>query len=59
MSIRAIARDLYRVKQELERLADALTQASPDRRPGIEERLRQAKSEYDYLQRALNGKIGR
>jgi hypothetical protein len=59
MSIKLLARDLYRYQKEVERLERELTASAPDMRPGIEERLRQARAERDCLRRALDGEIGR
>lgn len=59
MSIREIAKDLYRLKQEVERLENLLAEAPLDKRLGFETQLRKAKHEYDYLKRALDGRVGR
>lgn len=59
MSLRALAKDLYRVKQDVERLEGKLAAAPLDKRMAIEEQLRKVRSEYNYMQRALDGKVGR
>jgi hypothetical protein len=59
MSIKLLARDLYRYQKEVERLEQELTASTPERRPGIEDQLRQARAERDCLRRALDGEIGR
>ncbi len=55
MSIRLLAQDLYRVQQEVERLERELQEASADRKPGIEDRLRQARAERTRLRRTMEG----
>lgn len=55
MSIRLLARDLYRVQQEVERLERELQDAPLDRRPGIEDRLRRARAERTRLRRTMEG----
>ena len=40
MSIRLIAKDLYRLEQEVERLEEQLREASAEIRPAVEDRLR-------------------
>lgn len=59
MTIRMLAMDLYRAQQEVARLEEALEESGLEARTGIEEKLRKARSECQYLQRALDGKIGR
>ena len=59
MSIKALARDLYQLQQKVEQLEAELGRASLPEKAKIENQLRKAKSEKAYLQRALDGKIGR
>lgn len=59
MTIRMLAMDLYRAQQKVAQLEKALEESGMDARTGIEEQLRRARSEYKYLQQALDGKIGR
>lgn len=59
MSIKFLARDLYRYQQQVEALEAELAAADPQKRTRIEQLLRQAKSERDFLRRALDGHIGR
>ena len=59
MSIKFLARDLYRYQRQVEALEAELAAADPRKRAGIEQLLRQAKSERDFLKRALDGHIGR
>lgn len=55
MSIKLIARDLYRLKQEVERLERQVENASMAERPGLEDELRKARAEREHLQRMLDG----
>lgn len=55
MSIRLLAKDLYRLRQEVEKLESALEETPFDRREPIEERLRAARAERDRLRRFLDG----
>lgn len=55
MSIRLIAKDLYRLQQDVARLERELASAPADRRELVAERLRQARAERDRLRAALDG----
>ena len=55
MSIRLIARDLYRLQQEVENLERVLKEAPLDQRPDLEERLRKLRAERTRMQRMLEG----
>jgi hypothetical protein len=55
MSIRLIARDLYRLQQEVDRLEKEIASAAPDRIDGLKDKLRKASSERDRMRRALDG----
>jgi hypothetical protein len=59
MSIRLLAKDLYRYQKEVERLERELAIAPAAKQSAIADRLRQAKAERDLLRRALDGEIGR
>ena len=59
MSIKLLARDLYRLQQEVERLEEKLAAAPADKRAGIEEALRKARAEKQSVRRALDGQVGR
>jgi hypothetical protein len=59
MSIRLLARDLYRLQQEVTRLEKELAEAALEKHEDIQARLRKARSQKMYLQRALDGRIGR
>jgi len=55
MSLRLIARDLYRLLREEEKLETALMEAPVDERSGLGEQLRKVKAERTRLQRMLEG----
>jgi hypothetical protein len=58
MSIRLIARDLYRVLREIEDLEKQIAQAPPSKRPAMEQALRRRRAEQVQLRRALDGAKG-
>ncbi len=55
MSIYLLAKDLYRLQQEVEKLARELEDAPLDRREHLQERLRSVRAERDHLRRVLDG----
>ena len=55
MTIRLIAKDLYRLKQEVERLEREMEKAGREQKPAIEDRLRKARAEMLRMQRVLEG----
>ena len=55
MSIRMIARDLYQLEQEVEKLERELNRAPLEERPELKDRLRKVKADRDKLRRALEG----
>jgi len=59
MSIRMLAREIYRYQQQIEHFEKELAAVPPDARPEIEEKLRQARAEMNKLKRALDGRLGR
>lgn len=54
MSLRMIARDLYRLKKEVETLERLLLSADESKRPELERQLAQARTERDRLQAMLD-----
>jgi hypothetical protein len=56
MSIRLIARELYRLTQEVSRLENDLEAAAPPRREPIARALAQARADRDRLRQALDGR---
>jgi hypothetical protein len=55
MSVRMIARDLYRLQQEVERLESRLKDCPPARRDELEDQLRKSRAERDRVKRMLDG----
>jgi hypothetical protein len=55
MSIRLIARDLYRLIRKVSELEKQIDDAPMERQEAMADELRKAKVERDRLQRALNG----
>ncbi len=56
MSIRLIARDLYRLHQEVERLEKELKEAPPAARRGeLEDQLRKKRAERERMRKVLEG----
>lgn len=59
MSIKLLARDLYRLQKEVERLEEKLAAAPMKERVQLQEALRKVRAEKERLRRALDGQIGR
>jgi hypothetical protein len=55
MSIRLIAKDLYRLEKDVEQLEAALAQSPADKRPELEDKLRKARAERDRMRAMLEG----
>ena len=55
MSIRLIAKDLYRLHQEVETLEERLKSSSPEKRRELEELLRKTKADRDRMLQILEG----
>ena len=55
MSIRLIAKDLYRLIGEVEKIENELNTALPEKRLELRDQLRKLKAERDRLRRALEG----
>ena len=55
MSVRMIARDLYRLQQDVDRLESQLKACPPAKREELEDHLRKAKAERDRVKRMLEG----
>ena len=55
MSVRMIARDLYRLQQQVDRLESRLQACPPGKREELEEELRKAKAEREHVKRMLEG----
>lgn len=59
MSLRLIARDLYRLQQEVARLEQALAASPEDQRRDIQRKLDRARYERDQMRRMLDGRLDR
>lgn len=59
MTIRLLAQDLYRYQKMVERLEKDLAAAPIGNRTVIEEKLRKARAEKEFLRRALDGQLER
>lgn len=55
MSIRAIAKDLYRARQKVDAKQKELEAASVGEQPAVQIELREAEKELQMLQRMLDG----
>jgi hypothetical protein len=56
MSIRLLAKDLYRLHQEVERLETELALAPLGKQAAIQTKLRQTRAERDRLRATLDGR---
>ena len=59
MSIRGIARELYRLQKEVDALAHELQRASLEKQAELKNRLRKATAEKNRMQRILDGRLDR
>jgi hypothetical protein len=59
MTIRGIARDLYRLQQQVERLQKAFESASRVKQADIEHQFNKVKAERNRLRRILDGQLDR
>jgi len=55
MSIRLIARDLYRLEREVERLEELVKEGPREKRSALEEALRKATAERNRMRHILEG----
>jgi histidinol-phosphate/aromatic aminotransferase/cobyric acid decarboxylase-like protein len=55
MSIRLIARELYRLQTAVEKLEKEVAAAAPARKDALKETLRKLKAERNRMRRALDG----
>ncbi|HCC55537.1 MAG TPA: hypothetical protein DEQ20_11565 [Desulfobulbaceae bacterium] len=56
MSLRDLARELYRAQQQVERLEKLLLSASPEEELVLQGELQEAQAERQQLQKMLNGR---
>ena len=59
MPIRDIARELYRLQKEVEKLERELEITSPQAQENVRRRLRRAEAEKHRMRRILDGRIDR
>ena len=59
MSIKGIARDLYRLQQAVDALQKKLASAPLDKRADLERQLQKARAEHRQLRRILDGQLDR
>ena len=59
MSIRLIARDLYRLQQEVEKLEQQIKSTGVEKREVLKDRLRKLTAERNRMRKILNGEIDR
>ena len=55
MSIRMLAKDLYRLIGEVEKIKTELNSALPEKKGELQDQLRKLKAERNRLRRALEG----
>lgn len=55
MSIRLLAKDLYRLIGEVDKIKKELNSALPERKSELQDQLRKLKAERNRLRRALDG----
>jgi cell division protein FtsL len=55
MSIRIIARELYRLRQEVERLEQQVESSSSEKKEVLKDRLRKVRAEQNRIRRILDG----
>ena len=59
MSIRLIARDLYRLQKEIDALEKQIETAASERLEELQECLRRVRAEHTRMRRVLDGRIDR
>ena len=59
MSIRLIAKDLYRLQQEVEKLEKQIKSTDAEKRKVLKDRLRKLTAERNRMRKILNGEIDR
>jgi len=56
MSLRDLARELYRAQQQVERLEKLLLSAAPEEEAAIQSELQDARAERQQLQKLIDGR---
>ena len=59
MSIRMLAKELYRLHREVERLTRALEKTPVEQQVAMSEKLRKATAQRENMRRVLAGRLGR
>ena len=59
MSIRLIAKDLYRLQQEVDKLQNQIKSSAVEKREVLKDRLRKLAAERNRMRKILNGEIDR
>jgi len=59
MSIRLIARELYQLRQKLEKLEQEREHAPLDQKVAMDQRIQKARKELQQMQKILDGRIDR
>lgn len=59
MSIRLIARDLYRLQREIDELEKRIENAPAELIESLQDRLRKLRAEHAQIRRVLDGRIDR
>jgi hypothetical protein len=59
LSIRLIAKDLYRLQQEVEKLEQQIKSSDVDKREALKDRLRKLTAKRNRMRKILNGEIDR
>ncbi|MBW1837251.1 MAG: hypothetical protein JRF71_14550 [Deltaproteobacteria bacterium] len=57
MSIRLIAKELYHLQKEVEKIEKQIEDASYEKREEMKDQLRKTKAERDRIRRMLNGSL--
>ncbi|SPD73723.1 conserved hypothetical protein [uncultured Desulfobacterium sp.] len=55
MSIRLIAKEIYRLRQQVEGFEEQLKNTPPEKRQWLEDKLREQRAELTKMQRMLDG----
>ena len=59
MSLRLIAKDLYRLQQAVDRLEKQLAECPADKRDELKRTLARARADRDQMRRILDGRLER
>jgi hypothetical protein len=59
MSLRELARELYRLQQVVDAVAKSLEKTDLEKKDSLKQKLRQAVAERDRMKRILDGRLDR